>query len=64
MAEEGHGEQRWILMIGNSRWCWPYVVVHGIGGLVISSLCMDLVAGVQSMAGLLWWLYAVCKALG
>ena len=29
-----------IMMMGSSRWCLPYVVVHGIGGLVAgSSVC-------------------------
>ena len=29
------------------------MVVHGIGGLVVGSLCVGLVAGVQGRAGLL-----------
>ena len=70
MAKEGHGRQRWILMMGNSRWCWPYVMVHGIGGLVVGSLCVGLVAWVQGKAPWqkkvmvgkdgLWW----CAATG
>ena len=34
-------------MMGGSRWCQPYVVVHDIGGLVASCLCVGLVACVQ-----------------
>ena len=44
---------RWILMMGSSRWCLPYVVVHGIGGLDVGSLCVGLVAGMQGRVGLL-----------
>ena len=50
MAKEGHGGQWWILMLGSSRWCLPYVMVHGIGGLVVGSLCVWT-----------WWLE--CKAM-
>ena len=53
-----------VVMMGSNRWCWPYVVVHGIGGLVVSSLCVGLVARVQCKVGPLWWLNVVCKALG
>ena len=46
----GRGGPWWaemVLMMGNSRWCRSYVVVHGIGGLVVGSLCVGLVARVQ-----------------
>ena len=41
---QGHGRggpwwAEMVVMIGSSRWCWPYVVVHGIGGLIVGSLC-------------------------
>ena len=40
-------------IMGGSRWCRPYVVVHGIGGLVASCLCVSWVAYVQGRSGLL-----------
>ena len=63
MAEEGYGGQRWTLMIGGNMWCWPYAVVHGIGGLVAGFLCVGLVALVKGKVRPLWWTNAVCKAL-
>ena len=42
-----------VVMMSSNRWCCPYVVVHGMGGLVVGSLCGGLVAGVQDRAGLL-----------
>ena len=58
MMPQGHGrEGPWwaemVLMMGRSRWCWPYVVVHDICGLIVGSLCVGLVAGVQNRGGLL-----------
>ena len=64
---QGRGESWWIemvLMKGSNRWCWPYMVVHGIGGLVVGSLCVGLGARVQGRVGLLWWLNTVCYTLG
>ena len=66
---QGHGRGglwwvEMVLMMGSSRWCWPYLVVHDIGGVVVGSLCVGLVARVQGRAGLLWWLNVGCKALG
>lgn len=33
--------------MGGSKWCRPYVVVHGIGGLLADCLCVGMVAYVQ-----------------
>ena len=59
MAEEGHGGHRRILMMGSSRWCWPYVIVHGMVAWLVAALYVGLVAWVQGSVGLLWWWYDV-----
>ena len=39
MMPQGHGRgwpwwaKMGSMMLSNNRWCWPYVMVHGIGGL-------------------------------
>ena len=42
-----------VLIMGESKWCRPYVVVHGIGGLLVGCLCVGLVGCVKGKVGLL-----------
>ena len=53
MAEESHDGQRRILMIGNGKWCGPYVIVHGMVASIVVAFYVGLVAWVQGSVGLL-----------
>ena len=45
MMPQGHGRvgpwwAKLVFMMGGNRWCQPYVVMHGIGGLLADYLCV------------------------